>query len=174
MSPNDDAWDPPTSPESLLARLADLGIDQATIGHPPVFTVAEAKRLRGTLAGAHVKNLFLRNKKGRMWLLTCLEDRKLDLKALGRHLGVGGLSFASHQRLMTYLGVRPGAVTAFAVINDRAGQVEVLLDAALLEIDPINLHPLSNDRTTAVSPAGLLRFLEAEDHPPRLLDLAAV
>ena len=161
----------PTSPEDLLARLAELGIAARTFTHPPVHTVAEAKALRGEIAGAHIKNLFLRNKKGAMWLVTCLEDREIDLKALGRALGAGRFSFGSATRLMTYLGVEPGAVTPFGVINDTEGKVQMVLDKALLDCDPINAHPLVNDMTVAVSPAGLLRFLEAAGHPPQVLDL---
>ena len=163
----------PTSPEALLARLAELGIEARTFTHPPVHTVDEAKALRGEIAGAHIKNLFLRNKKGAMWLVTCLEDREIDLKALGRALGAGRFSFGSAKRLMTYLGVEPGAVTPFGVINDTEGKVRMVLDKALLDCDPINAHPLVNDMTVAVSPAGLLRFLEAAGHPPQVLDLDA-
>ena len=161
----------PTSPEALFARLAELDIAVSSFSHPPVHTVVEAKALRGALEGGHIKNLFLRNKKGAMWLVTCLEDRVIDLKALGRTLGAGRFSFASAARLMTYLGVLPGAVTPFAVINDTEGKVQVVLDAALLDCDPVNAHPLVNDRTAAVSPRDLVRFLEAVGHPPRILDL---
>ncbi len=161
----------PTSPEALLARLAELDIAVSIFSHPPVFTVAEAKALRGELEGGHIKNLFLRNKKGAMWLVTCLEDRDIDLKALGQALGAGRFSFASAARLMTYLGVLPGAVTPFAVINDTEGKVQVVLDRALLDCDPVNAHPLVNDRTAAVAPGDLVRFLEAVGHPPRILDL---
>ncbi len=161
----------PTSPEALLARLAELGIPVSNFSHPPVHTVEEAKALRGELKGGHIKNLFLRNKKGAMWLITCLEDRKIDLKALGQALGAGRFSFGSAERLMTYLGVLPGAVTPFAVINDTEGKVQVVLDRALLACDPINAHPLVNDRTTAVSAEDLVRFLEAVGHPPRIFDL---
>lgn len=160
----------PMTPEALLARLAELGIAQSTVEHPPVFTVEQAKALRGKLPGAHVKNLFLRNKKGRMWLLSCLEDRDLDLKTLGERLGGGRLSFGSAGRLMQYLGVHPGSVTALAVVNDRTQAVQLVLDRALTEIDPVNLHPLVNDRTTALSPAGLLAFCRATGHEPELLD----
>ncbi len=162
---------PPTSPEALLARLAELDIAVSSFSHPPVFTVAEAKALRGELKGGHIKNLFLRNKKGAMWLVTCLEDRDIDLKALGQALGAGRFSFASAARLMTYLGVPPGAVTPFAVINDTAGKVQVVLDQAVLDCDPVNAHPLVNDRTAAIAPGDLVRFLEAVGHPPRILDL---
>ena len=161
----------PTSPEALLDRLAQLGIAVSSFSHPPVFTVEQAKALRGELPGGHIKNLFLRNKKGAMWLVTCLEDRDIDLKALGQALGAGRFSFGSPERLMTYLGVLPGAVTPFAVINDTEGKVQVVLDAALLDCDPVNAHPLVNDRTAAISPGDLVRFLEAVGHPPRILDL---
>ncbi len=164
----------PTSPEALLARLADLDIAVSSFSHPPVHTVEEAKALRGELAGGHIKNLFLRNKKGAMWLITCLEDRKIDLKALGQALGAGRFSFGSAERLMTYLGVLPGAVTPFAVINDTEGKVQVVLDAGVVDCDPVNTHPLVNDRTVAVSPGDLVRFLEAVGHPPQILDLGSL
>ena len=161
----------PRGPEQLFARLAALGLASRTVEHPPVFTVEEAKALRGELPGAHIKNLFLRNKKGAMWLVTCLEDRAVDLKALAAKLEAGRLSFGSAQRLMDHLGIRPGAVTPFAVINDPAGAVRMVLDRALLTHDPINCHPLVNHMTTALSADALLGFLEAEGHPPLLLDL---
>ena len=164
----------PTTPEALLARLAELGIAAETVAHEPLFTVEQSKALRGQLPGGHTKNLFLRNKKGQMWLVTCLEDRQVDLKALAAALEGGRFSFGSAERLMANLGVIPGAVTPFAVINDRGGAVQMVLDQGLLEHDPLNFHPLDNARTTAVSPEGLLRFLEAEGHPPRMLDLGAL
>lgn len=160
----------PTSPEVLLSRLDALGIAYRNVSHPPVFTVEEAKALRGELPGHHIKNLFLRNKKGQMWLVTCLEDRAVDLKDLGERLGAGRFSFGSAERLMTYLGVRPGAVTPFAVINDREGAVTMVLDSAVREGGPVNCHPLVNHMTTALAPADLLRFLDAEGHAPQLLD----
>ncbi len=142
--------------------------------HPPVFTVEEAKVQRGELPGSHIKNLFLRNKKGTMWLITCLEDRQIDLKALGFALEAGRFSFGSAERLMTYLGVLPGAVTPFAVINDKDAHVQVVLDRGLLDHDPINAHPLVNDMTTAIAAQDLIRFLEAVGHPPRIFDLGAL
>ncbi|MGF1611901.1 MAG: prolyl-tRNA synthetase associated domain-containing protein [Kiloniellales bacterium] len=163
----------PASPSDLLRRLAELEIQSSTIMHAPVFTVEQAKALRGEIQGAHIKNLFLRDKKGTMWLLTCLEDRPLDLKALAGRIGSGRLSFGSAERLMKHLGVVPGAVTPFAVINDKGGAVQVLLDKALLEIAPLNAHPLDNAMTTSLEPQDLVRFLEAEDHPPQLLELDA-
>lgn len=160
----------PETTQGLLERLAALGIAHKTVSHPPLYTVAESKELRGQLAGLHIKNLFLRNKKGAMWLVTCLEDRAVDLKWLGEALGAGRFSFGSAERLMAYLGVSPGAVTPFAVVNDKGGAVAMVLDSALVCPDPVNAHPLVNDRTTAVSGHDLVRFLEAAGHAPRLLD----
>jgi len=162
----------PATAQDLLARLDELGIAATSFEHPAVYTVEEAKALRGELAGAHIKNLFLRNKKGVMWLVTCQEDRAIDLKALGERLGAGRLSFGSAERLMKYLGVLPGAVTPFGVRNDRQGQVAVVLDSALIDQDPVNCHPLVNTMTTALSGQDLVRFLESTGHAPRLLDFA--
>ncbi len=171
----DPAADPeaalPTKPAELLARLEALGIAAKTVSHPPVYTVEEAKALRGELDGAHIKNLFLRNKKGVMWLVTCQEDRQVDLKALGERLGAGRFSFGSAERLMTYLGILPGSVTPFAVINDKEKAVTMVLDRGVLAHSLVNCHPLMNDRTTALSPQDLIRFLEAEDHAPQLIDM---
>ena len=161
----------PTSPDQLFAHLEGLGIRTRTVQHPPVFTVEEAKALRGDLPGAHIKNLFLRNKKGEMWLVVAEESRPIDLKALGERLGAGRLSFGSPERLMSYLGVVPGAVTPFALINDRQGEVRVAIDKAILEQDPVNCHPLANDMTTAIAPRDLLAFIESSGHKPTILDL---
>jgi Ala-tRNA(Pro) deacylase len=160
------------TPEALLARLAALGIAQTTVRHPPVFTVEEAKALRGDLPGAHIKNLFLRNKKGdAMWLVVAAEDRPIDLKRLGERLGAGRLSFGSAERLMAHLGVVPGAVTPFALINDTAHKVTPVLDAGLLGQGAVNCHPLTNDMTTAIAAADLLRFVAACGHTPQILEI---
>lgn len=160
----------PLSPAQLFDRLDALGIAHHTVDHPPLYTVEQSKRLRGDLPGAHTKNLFLRNKRGRMWLVTCLEERRFDLKSFRPHLQTKTLSFCSAERLMRYLGVGPGAVTPFAVVNDVDGEVQVILDAAVLQMEPLNFHPLDNSRTTSVSAGDLLKFLEAVEHPPVLLD----
>lgn len=169
----------PTSPETLLARLEALGIVAHTVTHPPVFTVEQAKALRGELSGHHIKNLFLRNKKKAMWLVVCLEDRQIDLKALAAALDAGRFSFGSADRLMTYLGVEPGSVTPFAAINDTDGHVSVVLDTAILDKGvlaegPVNCHPLVNHMTTAIAPADLIRFLESTGHDPHLLDMGQI
>lgn len=157
------------SADELLARLGALGIAQTTHSHPPLMTVDDAKRLRGELPGGHVKNLFLRDKWRNFWLLTTLEDTPVDLKAMAARLDAGRFSFANAEELGRHLGISPGAVSPFAVINDEAKTVSVVLDAAMLEISPLNFHPLRNDRTTAIAAADLLRFLEAVSHRPRIL-----
>ncbi|MBK1696951.1 prolyl-tRNA synthetase associated domain-containing protein [Rhodovibrio salinarum] len=162
----------PAGPDALFAKLDTLGIQTETKRHDPVFTVEEAKQLRGELSGGHTKNLFLRNKKGRMWLVVCLEDREIDLKALGEQLESGRLSFGSADRLMSYLGVVPGAVTPFAALNDSMGKVQVMLDRGMLrDHERLNFHPLDNAMTTGIAPDDLVRFLNAVDHAPDYLDL---
>jgi Ala-tRNA(Pro) deacylase len=161
----------PASPDELFRYLTDLGITTATHHHPPLRTVQESKRLRGALAGGHAKNLYLRDHKKRNWLVVLAEDREVDLKALAGEIGAGRLSFGSPDRLLQYLGVVPGAVTPFAVVNDAEGAVTVALDRALLAHSPLNFHPLDNSMTTQISPAELVAFLEATGHRPQLFDL---
>ena len=161
----------PATTDELFQYLAELGVRTTTARHAPVFTVEEAKALRGDLPGGHVKNLFLRNKRGEMWLVVAEEDRAIDLKKLGERLGAGRLSFGSAERLMASLGVPPGAVTPFAVINDRDHRVRVVIDRGLLAHDPLNCHPLTNAMTTAISPKDLLAFLAACGHRPEVIDL---
>ena len=157
-------------PQQLFARLGELGIAHRTVEHPPVFTVEEAKVLRGDLPGHHIKNLFLRNKKEEMWLVVALEDRAIDLKRLGEALGAGRLSFGSAERLKRHLGVEPGSVTPLALINDSGRSVRLVLDCALADGAPVNVHPLVNTMTTTLEPTALLRFFAATGHEPRWLD----
>lgn len=165
----------PLTPAALLDRLAALGIEAHTHHHPPVFTVEESRALglHHRLPGAHVKNLFLKDRAGAFRLVTMLEHRRVPVGALARALGVPRMSFASAAELGTLLGVSPGAVTPFALINDTAHRVEFVLDAALLSgrYPWINAHPLTNAATTAIRPAGLSAFLAATGHVPRLVDL---
>jgi Ala-tRNA(Pro) deacylase len=160
----------PITPEALLGQLDGLGIAYRTHRHPPLHTVEDSKALRGDIPGAHCKNLFLRDRKEVMWLVTLPEDRAVDLKALGDRLG-GRLSFGSADRLMRHLGVRPGAVTPFAAVNDAQGAVTVVVDRALLAADLLNFHPLTNEMTIGVSPDDLVRFLRHCGHPPSILDI---
>jgi Ala-tRNA(Pro) deacylase len=163
----------PATPDALFARLDALGIAHRTYRHPPVFTVAQAAALRGKLPGGHCKSLFLKDKKGGLWLLVALEERRLDLKLLAAALGAPRFSFGGAELLYEVLGVRPGSVTPFALLNDAGRRVSVVLDREMLDRDPLNYHPLENDRTTAIAPADLLRFIAACGHRPRLVDLGA-
>jgi Ala-tRNA(Pro) deacylase len=162
---------PPLTPDQLFARLDGLGIAHRTYAHPPVFTVAEAVALRGRLPGGHCKSLFLKDKKGGLWLVVALEEREVDLKRLADALGAPRFSFGNAGLLHEALGVRPGSVTPFALANDTAQLVAIVLDRAMLAHDPLNYHPLENDRTTAVAPADLLRFIAGCGHRPRIVDL---
>ncbi len=157
-------------PQQLFARLDQLGIAHRTVEHPPVFTVEEAKALRGDLPGHHIKNLFLRNRKEEMWLVVALEDRAVDLRRLGEVLGAGKLSFGSPDRLRRTLGVEPGSVTPLALANDSARPVRLALDRGLADGQPLNAHPLVNTMTTTLSLAGLQALFAATGHEPRWLD----
>lgn len=168
MTP-DGACPAPLDPARLLARLAELGIEARTYDHAPVLTVGEAKLATAHVAGCHCKNLFLEERGGAHWLVVLPADKALDLRSLADALGLRRLSFASPERLREKLGVAPGSVTPFAVVNDPDGSVRVVLDRDLLEGESLKFHPLVNSRTTVVSPAGLLRFLEAAAHAPRIL-----
>jgi Ala-tRNA(Pro) deacylase len=158
------------TPQQLFARLDELGLAHQTVEHAPVYTVEEAKQHRGVLPGHHIKNLFLRNKKEAMWLVVAIEDRAIDLKQLGERLGAGRLSFGSPERLRTTLGVEPGSVTPFSVINDTNRAVRLVLDAGLRAGGPVNAHPLTNTMTTAITLPHLLRFFDATGHAPQWLD----
>ena len=160
-----------TAADELLAVLERLGIAHDTVRHPAVYTVEESLKVVGELPGGHFKNLFLRDKPGRMWLLVMPAERSIDLRRLATLLGTSRLSFASADRMARFLGVGAGAVTPLAVINDHENAVAVVIDEELLSRDRINLHPLENTATTGIAPAGLIRFLEAVDHPPQILAL---
>ena len=164
---------PPVSPDDLFVYLDSLGIAHQTVRHPAVFTVEEARALRGQIAGGHTKNLFLRDKKGAAFLLVAQEDAAIELKSLHRLLGASGrFSFGSADLLRETLGVEPGSVTPFAAINDKAGRVTVILDAAMMAHDVLNFHPLVNTATTTISREGLIKFLEATGHRPRIVAVA--
>ena len=160
----------PTSPEELLVMLDQLGIAHTTVKHPAMFTVVESKKFRVTSSpGSYTKNLFLRNKKGFMWLITCSEDRHLDLPSLAARLQAGRLSFGSAERMMKYLGVTPGAVSPFTLINDSIGSVSFVIEKELLNQPMIYLHPLTNTQTTRIAIQDLFRFVCHTGHPPLCL-----
>jgi Ala-tRNA(Pro) deacylase len=158
----------------LDALFASLGIVTTTHEHPAVFTVEEARAHCAHLPGCHCKSLFLKDKKGGLWLVVARDDARVDLKALGRRLGIGNVSFGKAELLAEVLGVIPGAVTPFGLINDRAGTVRVVLDKAMMAADLLNYHPLTNEATTAIRPADLIRFIAATGHEHQVLDLDAL
>ncbi len=157
--------------QDLWDFLDRLGIATETARHAPVFTVEEAKAHRGALAGMHTKNLFLKDKKGQLWLVVTAEDRAVDLKDLRHRIGSAPLSFARPELLQEILGVAPGSVTPFAVMNDTFSRVRVVLDAEMMAGERLNFHPLTNTATTAIAPAGLLAFLDGCGHPPLVVVL---
>ena len=158
--------------QELFKKLEELGIETHTYRHQPVYTVEENKALRGDLPGGHCKNLFLRDKKRNMWLVVAEEDRTIDLKSLRRRLDTSGnLSFGNAELLAEILGVEPGSVTPFALINDPDHRVRVVLDRKMLGHEVLNYHPLENAATTAIRPEDLVRFVEAFGHRVDVMDL---
>lgn len=159
----------PATPDQLFAALDALSVGHWTVKHPPVFTVEQARALRGQLPGGHTKNLFLRDKKQALYLVVAEEEADIDLKGLHRQLGANGrFSFGSADLLREVWGVEPGAVTPFGAMNDTEGRVTVVLDAAMMEHATLNFHPLVNTMTTAIARDDLVKFLESTGHVPRI------
>ena len=162
----------PKTPEDLFKHLETIGVETSTISHPPLFTVEESKELRGEIPGGHTKNLFLKDKKGRLFLVVALENTEIELKRLHTIIGASGrLSFGKADLLMEKLGVVPGSVTPFGVINDQDQDVTVVLDARMMEFDVLNYHPLVNTQTTTIGRDDLVAFLKSCDHEPQILDV---
>jgi Ala-tRNA(Pro) deacylase len=162
----------PATPDDLFAYLDRLAIPHRTVTHPPLFTVEQSQALRGQIPGGHTKNLFLRAKAGELFLLTALEDARIELKRLHPLLGVGRFSFGSADLMRDTLGIEPGAVTPFAALNDTGRRVTIVLDAAMMRQATLNCHPLVNTMTTSIASGDLVRFLEASGHPPRIVAVA--
>ena len=160
------------SEQDLFDRLAALSIETTTHRHPAVFTVEESRLLRGRLPGAHCKSLFLKDKKDQLWLLVALEDREVDLKVVQKNIGAARLSFGKPELLAEVLGVVPGSVTPFALINDTGQRVRVVLDKEMLDQELLNYHPLTNEATTAITAQDLVRFIRSCGHDPLILDFS--
>ncbi|WP_395449217.1 prolyl-tRNA synthetase associated domain-containing protein [Aminobacter sp. UC22_36] len=166
------ATNPKTRAE-LLAFLDSLGIAVKTHDHPPLYSVADSQALRGAIPGGHTKNLFLKDKKDSFFLVTVDEEANVDLKQIHHLIGASGrVSFGKPEALMELLGVVPGAVTVFGLINDSSGKVKLVLDATLMENAVINAHPLTNEATTSIANADLLRFVEATGHDAVILKVS--
>lgn len=165
---------PPGAETELYELFRQHGISWSHHTHPPLFTVEESKALRGDLPGAHVKNMFLKDKKGQLWLVTCLEHRKIRIRDLEKQIGAPKASFGKPELLWDTLGIRPGAVSPFGLINDPAHRVNLVLDQQMLKADPINAHPLHNEATTTLSCAAFLKFFEITGHTPVVIDFDAL
>ncbi|MGV2105040.1 prolyl-tRNA synthetase associated domain-containing protein [Agrobacterium vitis] len=164
----------PKSPADLFAFLDSLGIEHRTVSHPPVFTVAESVSLCDEIPGGHTKNLFVKDKKDQFFLLVVEENAIVDLKTVHTLIGAASkVSFGKPEKLMEYLGVVPGSVTAFGAMNDTGNKVTFVLDADLMQHEIINCHPLSNDATTSIGRDDLLRFLMATGHEALVLKVTA-
>lgn len=157
--------------KTLLARLEQLGIESTTVEHEPMFTVEQSTSLRATIPGAHTKSLFLTDKDGRLILVIAKDDTRVDLKELAKELQLGRLSFGKAELLQRVLGVTPGSVTPFALLNDTAAAIIVVVDQALTDFAEINCHPLENTATTRIAAGDLLRFIEATGHRPIIMKL---
>lgn len=164
----------PASQDDLFAFLEGLGIETTTVTHPPLYTVEESQGLRGAIEGLHSKNLFLKDKKGALFLVVAQEEAVIDLKRLHERIGASGrVSFGSAELMQSLLGVLPGSVTPFGVLNDTEAQIQVVLDEALTGADAVNFHPLVNTATTTIASKDLLAFLGATGHEPLLLAFSA-
>jgi len=159
--------------DRLLAWMADHAIDQTTLGHPAVFRMEDGLELKASMPGAHTKNLFLKDRKGRLWLISARQDTAIDLKAMPKLVGSDRLSFGHEDLMLETLGVRPGSVTALGLINDVDRRVAFVLDRRLWEADIVNFHPLTNTATTALSRRAFRRFLAEIDREPLVIDFAA-
>ena len=158
----------------LLNFLSDHGVEAVTHDHPAVFTVGEGQDIKDRIPGAHTKNLFLKDAKGQLWLISAEGHAQIDLKRLHTVIGSARLSFGSAVLMQETLGVTPGSVTAFGLINDRGRRVRFVLDRTLAEADQVNFHPLTNTATTTVSAAGFRKFLAALDIRPLVVDFVAM
>lgn len=158
--------DPDSREAALYKVFGEIGISWTTVEHAPVFTVGESADVYDRLSGCHTKNLFLKDKKGGLWLAVVRAHLRVDLNALAKNLDAPRFSFGSPELLQTTLGITPGSVTPFALMNDTAHAVTVVLDAAMLEETPLNFHPMRNDRTSAIAPDDLIRFVTATGHKP--------
>lgn len=162
------------TPAELFAFLDRHGVAHTTLEHPAVFRVEEGQEIKAALPGGHTKNLFLKDAKDQLWLISALGETRIDLKRLPAAIGAARLSFGREQLLYDALGVTPGSVTLFALINDRDRRVKLVLDKALFEHETVNFHPLANTATTAISREGMMAFLAALGVEPQIVDFATV
>ncbi len=168
---NDDpVFDLPTKPDDLFRVLDKLEIAYTVHHHPAVFTVKESELIEKDIPGAHCRNLYLRDKKKKNFLVVALNETTVDLKALQAEIESDRLSFGSAERLFEFLGVRPGSVCPFSIINDPDRHVRLILDKAMMQKKQVNYHPLDNRMTVGLSPDDLLKFIDFCGHTPHIID----
>ena len=165
---------PPATSADLFALLDRLGVAHSTLEHEAVFRVGEGDEIKAALPGGHTKNLFLKDSRDQLWLISALGETRIDLKALPAVIGSGRLSFGNEALMLDALGVTPGSVTLFALINDRDHRVRVVLDKPLLDHALVNFHPLTNTATTAISSSDMLAFLRSLGVEPLVIDFSVV
>lgn len=159
----------PATRAELMSFFKNHGIATTTVDHTPVFTVEEARKVHGDIPGGHCKNLFCKDEKGVLWLIVALEDARIDLKAAKDKIGSKRLTFGKPELLMEILGIEPGSVTPFSLINDQAARTNVILDETMMRHEKLNFHPLKNDATTTINSADLITFIKACGHAPRIV-----
>lgn len=163
---------PPFYAQNLLDFMTHLGIGYELYNHAPVFTVEESHKIDQDIPGTHTRNLFLRDKKETMFLVTLRHDTLIDIKKLSTLLGAGRLSFGSPERLWTYLGVKPGSVTPLSILNDTEGKVRLILEKGMMDSNLVNFHPLDNSMTVGMQPSELMTILEKQAITPHIMDLS--
>ncbi|MBL4804395.1 MAG: prolyl-tRNA synthetase associated domain-containing protein [Alphaproteobacteria bacterium] len=170
-APTADSEPLPTQPEELLELLQQLDIEYKYYEHEAVFTVEESSKIKEEMPGTHCRNLYLRDKKKKNFLVVAANETEVDLKTLQEKIECGRLSFGSADRLWQFLGIRPGSVCPFTVINDTDHEVQVVLDAYMMKQECVHYHPLDNTMTIGLSPDDLLKFFDHTGHEPIILDL---
>ena len=164
----------PASPDDLFAYLDALGIAHSTVWHEALFTVEQSSALKADMPGAHTKNLFLKDKDGQLVLIAAEAHGSIRLNQLHKLIGTARLSFGAPELMTEVLGVVPGSVTAFALMNDNGGRVRFLVDTVLAAAETVNFHPLVNTGTTAISQADFRRFVEATGHGFEVVDFSVL
>ena len=164
----------PASRADLFAFLDEHDISHSTLDHEPIFTVEEGRDIKKNLPGGHTKNLFLKDKAGKLFLICALGDTPIRINRLHPQLGCKRLSFGKPDLLLEHLGVTPGSVTIFSLVNDREANVTLIIDKALADHDIVNFHPLLNDATTAISSTDMIRFAKATGHEPIIMDFSTI
>ena len=159
----------PTSPQDVFKIFQQLDIAYELYRHAPVFTVEESGKIDREIPGTHCRNLFLRDKKKKNFLVVLANETEIDLKSAQELIGCGRLSFGSAERLWAHLGIRPGSVCPFTVINDKDHQVQVILDEYMMAQELVCYHPMDNAMTVSLSPRDLLKFFAHTGHKPIVL-----